>query len=198
MRIKTSLRNKNDKIKQKKSNKGNKNNNSKKIKFIDSAEPIVIPYEIPTPIVESHEKSSLNTKKPIVAIIHAEWCPHCTSVMQPENDSIWHHVKQSCEPEYSVQAYESSEPNTPKFIEDNQVEVNGYPTIFRKLSDELPPEYYNGERSAEKIIAWVKGGQTGGAKKSILKKTKKNKKSDKSKKQIKKSKTAKKRVCWLF
>jgi thiol-disulfide isomerase/thioredoxin len=160
--------------------------------------PIEISYENPTPIIESHENSALNTKKPIVAIIHASWCPHCISVMEPENDSIWHHVKQGCEPQYSVQAYESSDPNTQTFIDDNKVVANVYPTIFKKLSDESSPEYYNGERTAEKIIAWVKGGQTGGAKKSILKKTTKSKKNKTAKKQIKQNKTAKKRVCWLF
>jgi len=138
----------------------------------------------------------MNQPKPIIAIIHAEWCPHCTRIMQPENDSIWHQVKQSCEPYYSVEDYESNDPNTQPFIEKYQINARGYPTIVRKLP-ESDVEYYNGigEPFADDIIRWAKGGanepQMGG-KKSILKKTKSTKKSKKAKK------TEKKRVCWLF
>lgn len=95
--------------------------------------------------------------KTLIAIIHAEWCPHCTQIMQPvygEDNSIWSSVKSACEPEITVLAFESKDTGTQPFMESNKITLDGYPTIV-KIVKNKPVEYYNGERTKDELITWA-------------------------------------------
>jgi hypothetical protein len=96
--------------------------------------------------------------KILIAIIHADWCPHCTQIMQPvdgEENSIWSSVKSACEPEITVLAFESNDIERQPFMDSNEITLSGYPTIV-KIVKNKPVEYYNGERTKDELIAWAK------------------------------------------
>ena len=123
----------------------------------------------------------------IVGKIYANWCGHCQA-LKPE----WAKMKQSLHP--SIQLVEIEESDTTNLTnfknEHPDLEVNGYPTIF-KIHPTKKIEYYSGNRDASSMLTWANAGiksdvpkrfrKKGGTRKTKQRKTKHRKTHKKSK-----------------
>jgi len=94
----------------------------------------------------------------MTCVIHAAWCGHCQSLMEPKDDgkSIWQEAKEKIGDKCIVKEYEESENS--KEIEDLKskgVNVDGYPTIFKM--DNGNTQYFKGDRTADEIYKFAVG-----------------------------------------
>lgn len=91
-------------------------------------------------------KSSNNAT---IEFFHASWCHHCKEFM-PE----WNKLKNMLPPNVEAKSYEDSE-NAQKMQDEN---IQGFPTI--KITINGDKKEYNGERSAEAILEYIKTGES--------------------------------------
>ena len=89
----------------------------------------------------------------IVGKVYANWCGHCQN-LKPE----WKALKKSLS-NSRVQFIEIEESESAKrahFEKKNKIQlnVNGYPTIF-KIQYGKPVQYYIGERTSDAMLKWI-------------------------------------------
>ena len=108
----------------------------------------------------------------VIGLIYAEWCPHCKTLVKPENQSIWDTIEKSLRenPRFDVRKYEETkDTNEIEALKTNYgVSVNGYPTIY-KIEKGGPKytrdgnghrvEYYQGNREVQPMLTWMNGGE---------------------------------------
>jgi thiol-disulfide isomerase/thioredoxin len=92
--------------------------------------------------------------KTIIGKIYANWCGHCQS-LKPE----WYNMKKMLKYKNKniqfVEIEESQEQKLNKFKKRfPQLEVNGYPTIF-KIASNKSIEYYTGNRISNDMKKWA-------------------------------------------
>ena len=93
-------------------------------------------------------------KKILVGKVYANWCGHCQK-LKPEWEKMKKDLKSKMKKMgYLIQFVEIEDTEKDKLTKYPHLQVNGYPTIFKK-SGGGQYEYYNGERSANKISKWV-------------------------------------------
>ena len=103
----------------------------------------------------------LKATKPVITIglIHASWCGHCKA-LQPE----WKRMKRGLHgTNCNYLEIEDSDPHKDRKIahvnsrlKGEKLAINGYPTVFKVRGGNL--EYYQGERTAQAMQQWFKGG----------------------------------------
>jgi thiol-disulfide isomerase/thioredoxin len=126
-----------------------------------------------------------NSKKPVVLLLHANWCGHCQHLM-PEWERMESEIHSPIDPLYGkveIVKIESADMDTklPKYkamVNNKNIPMEGYPTIAMINTGAV--KTYGGERSAEKIKNWIATGggpaQTGGKKRSTKRRVKKTRK----------------------
>jgi thiol-disulfide isomerase/thioredoxin len=94
----------------------------------------------------------MRKNQPIVGKIYANWCGHCQS-LKPEWDKMKLNPRTR-----RIMFVEIEESQTEKMAEFKQkypqLQVNGYPTIF-KIGANNRIDYYSGARTAEEIGRWA-------------------------------------------
>jgi thiol-disulfide isomerase/thioredoxin len=89
----------------------------------------------------------------IVGKVYANWCGHCQH-LKPE----WKALKKSLSNARVkfIEIEESESAKRAHFEKKNkiQLDVNGFPTIF-KIHTNKPVEYYTGPRTADAMRAWI-------------------------------------------
>lgn len=137
----------------------------------------------------------------IVGLIHAKWCGHCQQLMPK-----WIEMKQSLKVPHEIMEIEENDPQKDiKIIDLNnkiqgneEIFVNGYPTVFR-IDNKGGLEYFENEREVDKLIDFFNNADAGEtpAPLSMIedkpKKAKKTRKIRKSKKKVKMNKTPKRK-----
>jgi thiol-disulfide isomerase/thioredoxin len=114
--------------------------------------------------------------KIIIGLIHANWCGHCQA-LKP----VWQEMKQDLNDDFDIQEIEDSDKNkeekksklNEKIKGGKEIQANGFPTIFKIVDGEI--QYFEGDRTKEKLVSWAKGGNMTGGKKSKKRKTTKRK-----------------------
>jgi len=94
-----------------------------------------------------------------VGLIYANWCGHCNA-LKPE----WKKMKKGMRGmNCHYLEVEDADPNKDRKIADvnsrlkgEKLVANGYPTVFKVKGGNL--EYYQGERTAQAMQQWFKGG----------------------------------------
>lgn len=91
----------------------------------------------------------------VLALHHSDTCSHCKT-FKPEWKKI---VKRLSKMDPSLFTVAEVGPDATQFMNDNYYEtpVDGVPTIvyIHKMDNEVKPEVYEGERTANAIIAWL-------------------------------------------
>ena len=94
-----------------------------------------------------------NTKKILIGKVYANWCGHCVS-LKPEWQKMKNHIKKNYKHIEFIEA-EVSQINKVKNIKErHNIQVNGYPTIF-KIKENGQLEYYSGPRFSNDLIQWA-------------------------------------------
>jgi glutaredoxin len=99
-----------------------------------------------------------NPKTLVIGKVYANWCGHCKDLK-----TEWSHMKGIIKKrKHGVEYVEIEENEIAKkgaYLKQKygvEVNVAGYPTIFKVQNGHL--DYYNGERSAEKLAEWYLAG----------------------------------------
>jgi thiol-disulfide isomerase/thioredoxin len=91
--------------------------------------------------------------KTIIGKVYANWCGHCQS-LKPE----WSKLKLLLKKNPNIQFVEIEEAQTNKLNNFKkrfpQLEINGYPTIF-KITKKKQIDYYTGNRISMDMKKWV-------------------------------------------
>jgi hypothetical protein len=110
-------------------------------------------------------------KQTVVGKLYMIGCGHCDALIEP-----WNQMKKKIGGK--VMVVEDIESNQTKKLEElnkqhgSGVSVQGgYPTIF-KIQNGGKVEYYNGERTAEKLASWALQGSVHGKKRTVYGKKK--------------------------
>ena len=107
-----------------------------------------------------HRHTVRNSKPAItVGLIYANWCTHCQH-LKPE----WKKMKKgmrgtNChylEIEDADHHKDRKIAHVNSRLKGGKLEANGYPTVFKVKGGKL--EYYQGERTAQAMQQWFKGG----------------------------------------
>jgi|LauGreDrversion4_2_1035121.scaffolds.fasta_scaffold40472_2 thiol-disulfide isomerase/thioredoxin len=150
--------------KKSKKNAAQKKGSQKKTTKRDSAAPEVIMRPTLETMHSNHDNLMHAIKpisKPIILLIHANWCGHCQRLM-PAWDAMQHKI--TADPNVNnrieIRRIESEElPHKMDEInadlyDNGKVVVDGYPTIGEIHDKHFTP--YNGERDPDSLIMWVK------------------------------------------
>jgi len=125
-----------------------------------------------------HKKPS----KQIIGKVYANWCGHCKALKEewPKFKNIVH-SKGVSDIDF-IEIEESEKHKLDRFKHKHNIQVNGYPTIFRitpspikiggGVNEKHHIEYYNEKRDAYSLSNWALNGLTkvGGKKKRMSKK----------------------------
>lgn len=95
----------------------------------------------------------------LIGKVYADWCGHCQT-LKPE----WAKMKIAIKKRNpSIEVIEIEQKEETK-LENTKNRVKGlaadaYPTIFKYISGDKKPTYYNGERTSDKMTAWALGNK---------------------------------------
>jgi thiol-disulfide isomerase/thioredoxin len=114
---------------------------------------------------KNHTKKHHNKSKKIIVIgkVYADWCGHCQA-LKPEWKKMKHHVhsKKGKLRVVFVEIEEKAIDHKLKQLKNEyvvDVEVNGYPTVFKIENGKV--DYFNGNRRSTDISNWVLRGGGG-------------------------------------
>ena len=111
-----------------------------------------------------HKNKQHNGKKPklLLGLLYADWCGHCQH-LKPE----WAKMKDiinkdpKMRDQCEILEIESADPklkeklnNVNNKIDGEKLDVSGYPTIFLRNKGKL--KKYEGGRTAEELLSWIK------------------------------------------
>lgn len=117
------------------------------------------PENIHMDVASLDERSATNAEraKPVILLIHAEWCGHCRNLM-PQ----WNEMSEKLHDQITIKKIESSdldhelnELDRDGIIDTNDMKQNviGYPTIGSINNKTFTP--YQGGRSTDELVAWA-------------------------------------------
>ena len=91
-------------------------------------------------LLDSHQK--------LIAMIHAEWCPHCID-LKPKWDEI---VENN--PKFNNNVYDIEQKELRDDIASKIGNIGGFPTIL-SIDEQGQRNEYRGSRNKEAIAAWI-------------------------------------------
>lgn len=116
--------------------------------------------EITKPEVNTVKVLDKKTQKPVLVLIHAEWCGHCKALMPQWNDMKRQLLKDNSYTSENIKEIESEElykldDINRDYIEDgNNIYADGYPTMGKIQNGSFVR--YQGGRSTSELMQWAK------------------------------------------
>lgn len=116
--------------------------------------------EITKPEVNTVKVLDKKTQKPVLLLIHAEWCGHCKALMPQWNDMKRQLLKDNSYTSENIKEIESEElykldDINRDYIEDgNNIYADGYPTMGKIQNGSFVR--YQGGRSTSELMQWAK------------------------------------------
>jgi thiol-disulfide isomerase/thioredoxin len=116
--------------------------------------------EITKPEINTVKVLDKKTQKPVLVLIHAEWCGHCKALMPQWNDMKRQLLKDNSYTLENIKEIESEElykldDINRDYIEDgNNIYADGYPTMGKIQNGSFVR--YQGGRSTPELIQWAK------------------------------------------
>lgn len=90
-------------------------------------------------LIDSHQK--------LIAMVHAEWCPHCTVLLPKWNDMVKEHD------DFTPNVFEIEQKEFAE-VQSRVGNINGFPTII-SIDEEGKRIEYGGSREKDAIASWV-------------------------------------------
>jgi thiol-disulfide isomerase/thioredoxin len=165
-----------NKKKGKKGNKGNKKRTYKKPEnrmkqietmwdtiFQRNPEPEMEGMDMKREIVPINKKptgSKNDNQKPVVILLHAEWCGHCKT-LEPEWKRMKNELDKKTIENIIFEEIESADLNdklpivSKNYLNGVPLEHRGFPTIGSIRNNQF--EQYGGQRTADSLLEWVRG-----------------------------------------
>jgi thiol-disulfide isomerase/thioredoxin len=157
----------------KKGNKGNKKRTYKKPEnrmkqietmwdtiFQRNPEPEMEGMDMKREIVPINKSSKDDNKKPVIILLHAEWCGHCKT-LEPEWKRMKTELDKKTTDNIIFEEIESAELDdklpiiSKTYLNDVPIEHRGFPTIGSIRDHKF--EQYGGERTTDSLLKWVRG-----------------------------------------
>jgi thiol-disulfide isomerase/thioredoxin len=128
--------------------------------FQRNPEPEMEGMDMKPEIVPINKSSKNNNQKPVVILLHAEWCGHCQT-LKPEWERMKTELDKKTADNIIFEEIESAELDdklpiiSKTYLNDVPIEHRGFPTIGSIRDHKF--EQYGGQRTADSLLEWVRG-----------------------------------------